>query len=102
LVAGEVEDPPSVPSTNGRERAFDVPPEATVIEAPLSASVWRVEVNADDEVSADQRLLTLEAMKMEIGLDAPFDGEIVEVLVRAGDQVVSGAALVVTAQRTAG
>ncbi|MCW3041367.1 MAG: Biotin-requiring enzyme, partial [Solirubrobacterales bacterium] len=37
------------------------------------------------------------AMKMETALDCPVDGEVVEVLVGAGDQVVYGSALVVVA-----
>jgi urea carboxylase len=95
--AGEFDPRPesSTTPTNGHEPPFDLPPGATVIEAPLSASIWRVEVDAGDEVTAGQRLLTLEAMKMETALDSPVDGEIVEVLVSAGDEVVSGAALIV-------
>jgi urea carboxylase len=100
--AGEFDPRPETITapTNGHEPPFDLPPEATVIEAPLSASIWRVEVDAGDEVTAGQRLLTLEAMKMEAALDSPVDGEIVEVLVSAGDEVVSGAALVVVAAQT--
>jgi urea carboxylase len=90
---------PSVASAVGREPAFEVPDGAMVVGAPLSASIWRVEVAAGDHVTAGQRLLTLEAMKMETAIDSPFDGEIVEVLVGAGDEVVSGAALVVVAER---
>ncbi|MDX6681654.1 MAG: urea carboxylase, partial [Solirubrobacteraceae bacterium] len=86
-------------STDGNAGAFEVPPGATVIEAPLSASIWRVDVAAGDQVSAGRRLLTLEAMKMETALDAPCDGEVVAVLVATGDEVVSGAALVVVTPR---
>jgi urea carboxylase len=72
-----------------------VPEGATLVEAPLSASVWRVDVQPGDTVTAGQRLVTLEAMKMETALDAPVDGKVVSVLVGVGDQVVSGAGLVV-------
>ena len=46
-------------------------------------------------VEAGQRLVTLEAMKMETPVDSPLDAVVVEVLVRTGDEVVSGSALVV-------
>ncbi|HEV7808917.1 MAG TPA: urea carboxylase [Solirubrobacteraceae bacterium] len=99
--AGEFDPRPEVAasSANGGGPPVEVPPGARIVEAPLSASIWRVDVAAGDAVSAGQRLLTLEAMKMETALDAPFDGEVVEVLVAAGDEVVSGAALLVVGRR---
>jgi 3-methylcrotonyl-CoA carboxylase alpha subunit len=39
-------------------------------------------------------LVTLEAMKMEHALKAPFDGRVAELKVAAGDQVSEGALLV--------
>jgi urea carboxylase len=75
--------------------AVDLPAGATLVEAPLSASVWRVDVAPGDRVSAGGQLLTLEAMKMETTLESPVDGEVLQVLVGVGDQVDSGAALVV-------
>jgi len=65
------------------------------VAAPLSASVWQVEVAPGDAVASGQRLLTLEAMKMETAIDSPVAGKVLEVLVGSGDQVVSGAGLVV-------
>jgi urea carboxylase len=73
----------------------EVPEGALVVQAPLSASVWQVEVEAGEAVQAGQRLLTLEAMKMETALESPVDGHVLNVLVGSGDQVASGAALVV-------
>jgi biotin carboxyl carrier protein len=46
-------------------------------------------------VVAGQRLLTLEAMKMETALESPIDGHVLDVLVGSGDEVVPGAELVV-------
>ena len=72
-----------------------------MVEAPLSAAVWRVEVAPGEHVVAGQRLLTLEAMKMETAIESPIEGEIVEVLVAAGAQVQPGEALVVVGGRRA-
>jgi urea carboxylase len=75
--------------------ALKLPPGGVLVEAPLSASVWQVNVAPGDRVSSGERLLTLEAMKTETALESPVDGEVLDVLVRVGDQVVSGAGLVV-------
>jgi 3-methylcrotonyl-CoA carboxylase alpha subunit len=57
------------------------------ILAPMPGKVTSVEVAAGESVAKGQRLLTLEAMKMEHGLVAPFDGTVVELTARAGQQV---------------
>ncbi|WP_297801931.1 acetyl/propionyl/methylcrotonyl-CoA carboxylase subunit alpha [uncultured Brevundimonas sp.] len=57
------------------------------ILAPMPGKVIAVEVAAGDTVTKGQKLLTLEAMKMEHTLTAPFDGVVEEVNCTAGDQV---------------
>jgi 3-methylcrotonyl-CoA carboxylase alpha subunit len=64
------------------------------IEAPMPGKVTAVEVSAGEKVAKGQRLLTLEAMKMEHALTAPFDGTVVELSAAAGQQVTEGQLLV--------
>jgi len=64
------------------------------ILAPMPGRVTSVETAAGDRVTKGQRLVTLEAMKMEHGLTAPFDGEITELNVTQGSQVSEGTLLV--------
>jgi 3-methylcrotonyl-CoA carboxylase alpha subunit len=64
------------------------------ILAPMPGRVTAVEVAAGEAVTKGQRLVTLEAMKMEHGLVAPFDGTIAEVNAEAGAQVSEGTVLV--------
>ncbi|MHA6325591.1 acetyl/propionyl/methylcrotonyl-CoA carboxylase subunit alpha [Roseivivax sp. CAU 1753] len=64
-----------------------------VIEAPMPGRVVRVLVAAGAEVAAGDRLAVLEAMKMEHALTAGRAGIVAEVMVREGDQVEAGAAL---------
>ena len=64
------------------------------ILAPMPGRVTAVEVVAGDPVTKGQRLVTLEAMKMEHSLVAPFDGTVAELPVTAGAQVREGALLV--------
>jgi 3-methylcrotonyl-CoA carboxylase alpha subunit len=63
------------------------------ILAPMPGKVTSVEVSQGEIVSKGQRLLTLEAMKMEHGLVAPFDGIVAELTARAGAQVQVDAVL---------
>jgi len=62
--------------------------------APMPGKLTSVEVSKGDKVAKGQRLLTLEAMKMEHGLVAPFDGVVAELNASAGTQVQVDALLV--------
>ena len=64
------------------------------IEAPMPGKVTAVEVSSGDKVEKGQRLLTLEAMKMEHALTAPFDGTVAELNAKPGAQVTEGQMLV--------
>jgi len=63
------------------------------IEAPMPGKVTAVEISQGANVVKGQRLLTLEAMKMEHALTAPFDGIISELNAKAGAQVTEGSIL---------
>lgn len=60
------------------------------VAAPMPGSVVAVSVAVGEDVVAGQKLLTLEAMKMETTLYAERQGKVAEVLVRAGTQVEGG------------
>ncbi|WP_127356637.1 urea carboxylase [Actinacidiphila soli] len=70
-----------------------VPEGGCTVEAEFAASVWQVAVRPGERVRAGQKLLALEAMKMESAVSAPADGVVAEVLVAPGDQVSAGTAL---------
>jgi 3-methylcrotonyl-CoA carboxylase alpha subunit len=57
------------------------------ILSPMPGKIIAVEASAGDTVTKGQKLLTLEAMKMEHTLTAPFDGVVTELSVVAGAQV---------------
>jgi 3-methylcrotonyl-CoA carboxylase alpha subunit len=63
------------------------------ILAPMPGKVTSVEISKGEKVVKGQRLLTLEAMKMEHGLAAPFDGVVAELNTKAGAQVQVDAVL---------
>ena len=64
------------------------------IVSPMPGKIIALEVAAGDTVTKGQKLLTLEAMKMEHSLTAPFDGKVAELNAEAGAQVSEGALLV--------
>jgi len=57
------------------------------ILAPMPGKVIAVDVAEGETVTKGQRLLVLEAMKMEHALVAPFDGTVAELAAREGAQV---------------
>ncbi len=63
------------------------------ILAPMPGTVILVEAVKGKAAKRGQRLLVLEAMKMEYILVAPFDGTVVDLTVKTGSQVEEGALL---------
>ncbi|WP_448586917.1 ATP-binding protein [Thermaurantiacus sp.] len=63
------------------------------ITAPMPGKILAIDVRPGDQVAAGDRLLVLEAMKMEHRLAAPFAGTVAAVAVAAGAQVSEGALL---------
>ncbi|TSD55423.1 acetyl/propionyl/methylcrotonyl-CoA carboxylase subunit alpha [Aeromicrobium piscarium] len=60
------------------------------VTAPMPGTVLTVQVAEGDRVVADQRIATMEAMKMELTLVAPHDGVVGELGARPGQQVPIG------------
>jgi pyruvate carboxylase len=73
-----------------KSRAKADPGNAKHVAAPMPGAVVGVAVAVGEEVAAGQKLLTLEAMKMETTLYAERAGKVAEVLVRPGSQVEGG------------
>lgn len=64
------------------------------ILSPMPGRIIAVGVAAGDTVTKGQKLVTLEAMKMEHSLTAPFDGTVAELNAATGGQVSEGTLLV--------
>ncbi len=65
------------------------------VGAPMPGVVSTVAISAGQAVKAGDVLLSIEAMKMETALHAERDGQVAEVLVKAGDQIDAKDLLVV-------
>jgi len=72
-----------------------VPDGCEAVEAPFTATVFRIDVAEGDVVAAGHTLLSLEAMKMEAPVQAPFAGRVVRIVATAGAHVEPGAVLVI-------
>jgi len=70
-----------------KEGAHGVAGGSGAILAPMPGKVIAVEVEQGQAVTKGQKLLTLEAMKMEHTLTAPFDGTVAGLDATAGQQV---------------
>ncbi|GIW93693.1 MAG: pyruvate carboxylase [Pirellulaceae bacterium] len=70
------------------------PDDPRQIGAPMPGMVVSVAVKVDDSVRRGQKLLTLEAMKMQTAVNAETDGRVAEILVKPGDHVSTGDLLV--------
>jgi biotin carboxyl carrier protein len=80
-------------ATSGHEAAVHHGP--TEVRAIIPGRVVSVAVAAGDSVTTGQRLLAVEAMKMENELRAPRDGTIDRVAVAVGETVELGDPLIV-------
>jgi len=68
--------------------------EQSALTAPMPGTVLEVDVSAGDRVEPRQRLLVLEAMKMETPIVSPYAAVVRGVHVARGDQVAGGQLLV--------
>jgi acetyl-CoA carboxylase biotin carboxyl carrier protein len=60
------------------------------IEAIVTGRVWKLETTAGTRVNAGDALLILESMKMEIPIESPVSGRVVEILVAVEEPVEEG------------
>ncbi len=64
------------------------------VTAPVTGTVWKIQVAVGDSVDEGQTLVILESMKMEMPVEAPERGKVSEVLVREGQAIEEGDVLV--------
>jgi pyruvate carboxylase len=74
---------------SGRTKKAD-PKDDRQVGASMPGMVVTVAVSPGDQVAKGQKLLMLEAMKMQTSILAPCDGKVQQVLVKPGSQVENG------------
>ena len=63
-------------------------------EEPVPGKILNIKVSEGQAVKFGEVVVIMEAMKMETEIVAPADGTVSKILVKAGDSVDTGAALV--------
>ena len=58
--------------------------------ADVAGKVWKIEAHAGASLAADDTILILESMKMEIPVAAPAAGNLRSLFVKEGDAVNEG------------
>ena len=60
------------------------------VKAELAGNMWKIIVAEGQHVGADETLMILESMKMEIPINAPRAGRVAKVHVKEGQTVQEG------------
>ena len=71
------------------------PPNGQLVASPISGNVWAVLAKEGDRVAAGQKVVVVEAMKMEVGVEAPMAGILKKIAVAPGKLVTAGQALAI-------
>ncbi len=90
----------SVPSTDSHPSVAKTsnpagPKGAGTIKSPLPGVILEMYVREGDVVKMGQKLLMLEAMKMENNIEADKAGKVVSILKNKGDSVMEGDVLII-------
>lgn len=60
------------------------------IKSEVAGQVWKIDAAVGQHMTAGESVMIVEAMKMEIPVDAPRAGVLLEVLVAEGDAIEEG------------
>ena len=65
------------------------------VEAHITGTVWKIEVEVGDTVEEGDTVVVLESMKMEMPIEAEDEGTVAEIRCEEGQAVSEGDTLVV-------
>ena len=65
------------------------------VEAHITGTVWKIEVQVGDSVQEGDTVVILESMKMEMPVEAEDSGVVTEIVCEEGQSVSEGETLVV-------
>ena len=77
------------------EESVVIPDGCHTLDSPVTGSVWKIDVTVGARIATGGSVLILEAMKMEVALEADEAIEIIEILAIEGSSVKAGQALVI-------
>ena len=60
------------------------------VKSEIAGSVWKIIAETGSDLAADDVIVILESMKMEIPVVAPKSGKLVELHIAEGDMIAEG------------
>jgi len=71
------------------------PANGQLVASPITGNIWTVLAKEGERVSAGQKIIIVEAMKMEVGVESPIAGVVKKIAVTPGKMVSAGQALAI-------
>ena len=93
--AGQAEIIQALDEDDGPPADSQMPEGCQPLFSPVTASVWNIAVEPGQRVAPGQKMVVLEAMKMEVAVTAPSAGTVEELRCRKGGFVMAGQPLLV-------
>jgi urea carboxylase len=90
VASGQAEYVSDAGAMEPAEDAEALPEGAHAVRSPVTANVWKIVAVPGQRVEAGEKLIIVEAMKMEIAVTAPVAGEFQEIRCREGALVMGG------------
>jgi biotin carboxyl carrier protein len=69
-------------------------PELNIIKAFISGTIQNIYVKTGDKITAGDKLVILEAMKMRNDIIAPIDGIIKKINVKVNEKIIKGTVII--------
>jgi len=87
--------PQAIPSTDTNKQDAKTAKKGGSINSPLPGVILDVFVKPGDKITVGQKVILLEAMKMENNIESDKEGIVAEVKARKGDSVMEGDVLII-------
>ncbi len=67
-----------------------LPEGCAFVSSPITGSIWQISARVGDRVTKGQKVAVIEAMKMEVSVEAAVDGIVTELILTPGNPVIAG------------
>ena len=76
-----------------------VPLNGQLVASPITGNIWAVLAKEGERVAAGQKIVVVEAMKMEVGVESPVAGIVKKIAVAPGRMVSAGQSLAIVEEK---
>ena len=75
------------------------PRNGQLVASPITGNIWAVLTKEGEHVTAGQKIVVVEAMKMEVGVESPVAGIVKKIAVAPGKMVSAGQSLAIVEEK---